>query len=73
MKRFQYRKLNAAECLVCKTTLVSYDVHDYRTCRCGNLMVDGGFDYVRRGAKDFNKTRELDWYEKVPMKKDEKA
>lgn len=42
---------NAAKCLLCGEILQSKHRHDYRTCSCGNLMVDGGLDYVRRGFK----------------------
>ncbi len=42
---------NSATCLKCNTTLDSKHVHDYQVCKCGNLMVDGGLDYIKRGYK----------------------
>lgn len=39
---------NAARCLSCGDTLESKHRHDFRTCQCGRLSVDGGLDYARR-------------------------
>ena len=36
MRRTMYR------CLLCNDTLESLYRHDFQTCRCGNLSVDGG-------------------------------
>ena len=47
---------NAVTCVDCLDTLVSYNRHDYKVCRCDNqTMVDGGVDYVRYGGKDMKK------------------
>jgi hypothetical protein len=40
--------MNAAKCLRCGTVLISQSRHDFTTCACGDLSVDGGEDYVRR-------------------------
>lgn len=40
--------LNKAKCTLCNTELVSRHTHDYKTCKCGNLSVDGGLSYARR-------------------------
>ncbi len=41
---------NAIRCLGCDVVLVSLYRHDYRTCACENAsMVDGGYEYHRRG------------------------
>jgi hypothetical protein len=42
---------NRARCRLCGVTLESTHPHDYKKCRCGNLSVDGGLDYVRRLRK----------------------
>lgn len=42
---------NAAKCLLCGETIRSKNRHDFRSCSCGNLMVDGGSCYTRRGFK----------------------
>lgn len=39
---------NKAKCLLCKQTIESKHRHDYVTCKCGNLAVDGGKDYLKR-------------------------
>ena len=59
----RYKKVNAVECLSCGVYLLSLSVHDYRACKCGT-MVDGGFDYVRRGG-DPKQMRELNLYMKM--------
>lgn len=50
---------NAARCLDCDMVLVSWFRHDYKECPCGNLMVDGGNDYVRRGFKNLDRIEEI--------------
>lgn len=42
---------NAAECLVCGDYIRSNHRHDFKYCKCGNISVDGGSWYVRRGFK----------------------
>ena len=56
-------KSNKAKCLICNDVIESKTVHDFKTCKCGNLHVDGGLHYLKRGAKDFNKYEELSEYE----------
>lgn len=48
------RKLikNRAKCLKCGEIIESTHRHDFVTCSCGNLSVDGGLDYIRRGYRD---------------------
>lgn len=43
---------NRAKCLSCGEVIESTYRHDHRTCSCGNLSVDGGTDYIRRGFRD---------------------
>jgi hypothetical protein len=50
---------NAAICLDCGVLLYSRFRHDYKECECGNLMVDGGSAYVRRGWKDQSRIVEV--------------
>lgn len=40
---------NAAKCLKCGDVIFSKHRHDYVSCSCGNVSVDGGFDYSKRG------------------------
>lgn len=39
---------NAVTCLGCGDTIVSKHRHDYVTCSCGSVAVDGGQEYLRR-------------------------
>lgn len=43
---------NAAQCYLCKDVVESFHTHDMDTCRCGEIFVDGGHEYLRRGAND---------------------
>lgn len=43
---------NAAECPECHEVVESKSVHDYVTCGCGGIGVDGGLDYIRRTYRD---------------------
>jgi hypothetical protein len=54
-----YRATNKAKCLVCNTVIESKSRHDFVTCPCGNLHVDGGSDYLKRGFKNWNTVEEL--------------
>ncbi len=42
-------KVNKAKCLFCGDIIESTHVHDYKTCKCGKISVDGGTYYLKRG------------------------
>lgn len=44
-------RVNAAKCKKCGEVIVSDHRHDYKTCSCGNLSVDGGSWYAKRCFK----------------------
>ena len=46
-------KTNKAQCKLCSEIIESKHRHHYVRCICGEISVDGGKDYLRRGAKDF--------------------
>jgi len=46
-------KIIAYKCPKCKDLVYSRAQHDLRSCSCGAIFVDGGFEYTRIG---FNKT-----------------
>lgn len=41
---------NAARCKKCDTVIESKYRHDFVSCKCGAIFVDGGKDYVRWGG-----------------------
>jgi hypothetical protein len=43
---------NAAECALCGDVIESTHRHDFVTCKCGEISVDGGKAYLRRLAKN---------------------
>lgn len=61
------RKLtrNAAKCLLCGDVIESKSVHNYVTCSCGNVSVDGGLDYAKRCFKEYNTWEELCEWEEI--------
>jgi hypothetical protein len=48
------KRLNRAKCRLCQDVIVSKSRYDFVSCKCGEIFVDGGNDYWRRGAKNFN-------------------
>lgn len=44
-------KVYASKCPECGDVIYSRARHDWRSCTCGNIYIDGGFDYVRGGYK----------------------
>ena len=51
---------NAAVCLSCGDKIVSKHRHDFVTCTCGAVSVDGGQSYLRR-VGDFGNAMDLSW------------
>lgn len=41
---------NSAFCAVCGDSLISKHRHDYVSCKCGAIAIDGGVTYLRRLA-----------------------
>ncbi len=40
--------LNRGKCNKCDDVITSYHIHDYVTCKCGAIAVDGGTEYLKR-------------------------
>jgi len=51
---------NAVSCLACGDFIVSKHRHDFVTCTCGAVSVDGGQSYLRR-VGDFCNSIDLSW------------
>ena len=45
--------INKIRCTSCGDIIESKSVHDYVTCSCGRVSVDGGKEYLRRGFTDY--------------------
>lgn len=43
---------NRAQCNNCKEIIESEHRHDFVTCKCGDVSVDGGKEYLRRCYKE---------------------
>ena len=51
---------NAVTCLGCGDFIVSKHRHDFVTCTCGAISVDGGQEYLRR-IGDFGNAMDISW------------
>jgi hypothetical protein len=51
---------NTVVCLSCGDKIVSKHRHDFVTCTCGAVSVDGGQSYLRR-VGDFGNAMDLSW------------
>jgi hypothetical protein len=54
---------NKAKCLICLDILQSKHRHDFVSCTCGNLAVDGGTTMVRRLFRNLADYEELSTFE----------
>lgn len=51
---------NRAKCKVCNDVIESFHRHDYVTCKCESIAVDGGQDYFRCRANNWSNFIRLD-------------
>lgn len=45
--------MNRAKCRLCGDVIISTHRHDFVSCSCGEISVDGGGAYNRASARDF--------------------
>lgn len=45
---------NRAKCRKCGDVIESMHRHDFKSCVCGAIFVDGGKAYIRRGGEPEN-------------------
>ena len=61
--------VNKARCKLCGDVVESKHRHDFRSCSCGAMSVDGGREYIRRawsGERSYYDTVEdLNVYEEL--------
>lgn len=62
---------NALKCLKCGDIIESKNRHDYVTCSCGNVSVDGGLDYLRRSFIEADSWEDLSEYEDIEEDKED--
>lgn len=53
---------NRAKCRKCGDVIESKFTHDFQSCKCGAIFIDGGNDYHRRGGnpEDFQEVKDED-------------
>lgn len=44
--------VNKIKCNSCGEIIESTHRHDYKTCKCGRVSVDGGHSYLKRAFKE---------------------
>lgn len=54
---------NRARCKLCDEIIESNYRHDFKSCKCGEISVDGGTSYLRRLATSFENLEELSEFE----------
>ena len=63
----KYLVRNQAKCLGCGDVIVSRHTHDFVTCSCGALSVDGGISYARRAFDKDVPWEDLSIYSDTPV------
>ncbi len=60
---------NAIQCKHCGEIIESKSVHDFKTCKCGKVFVDGGHEYLRRGYTNLAEDDFIDLSETIEVEK----
>jgi hypothetical protein len=47
----------AIQCMACGDVIYSRARHDYRSCTCGKIAIDGGFEYTRVIGTEWDSTQ----------------
>ena len=63
---------NAVRCLRCNDQIESKHRHDFVTCSCGNISVDGGLAYQRLAGKALDDGSWADLSEREPAQQQER-
>jgi hypothetical protein len=61
---------NAAQCGLCGDIIESKYRHNFVSCSCDNIFIDGGLDYFRAGARDMSNFISLAEYEDEKVDED---
>lgn len=57
---------NVIKCNNCNDIIESTYTHDFKTCKCGRVSVDGGLDYLKRCCKNEEDYTELSVLKPIP-------
>lgn len=64
---------NRAKCKLCNSIIESFHSHDYVSCDCDEISVDGGSDFMRASAKNWENFIRIDEEDnEIPVKVIEK-
>jgi hypothetical protein len=55
-------KKNMIRCLSCNDIIESAHTHDYKTCGCGSVSIDGGLEYAKRS---FPSGEPAEWFKEL--------
>lgn len=58
-------RINRAKCNVCGDIITSNNRHDFVTCKCGKLSIDGGSWYLKRCGDLKNYTEMSEYYKDI--------
>jgi hypothetical protein len=59
---------NKIKCLKCLDIIISHHVHDFKSCKCTSVSVDGGRSYTRRLFQDPDDYVDLTVYSTAPYR-----
>lgn len=51
---------NRAKCKLCNEVIESFHMHDYVTCKCGEISVDGGQNFFKCSANNWTNFLRVD-------------
>jgi hypothetical protein len=55
---------NAIKCLTCQLIIESISRNDIKSCSCGKVSIDGGYDYMQRNYSPGDAT---DYFEELSV------
>jgi hypothetical protein len=51
---------NRAKCKLCESVIESFHQHDFVSCKCGEISIDGGTSYLKSAAKNYENFLRVD-------------
>jgi hypothetical protein len=59
-------EMSKIRCKKCNDIIESVHVHDFKKCKCGKVMIDGGDEYLRFGWPEGDPKDYVEVIEDVP-------